>query len=384
MSITTHRPAGATLATRSEPRRGGLLSALDDVGQIFENVTPNWFASVMGTGIVANAAATLPVHIAGLRTFALCVWLTAWVALVCLTLAFGVHWHRHRRQASGYAAHPVVSQFYGAPPMALLTVGAGTLLVGRDLIGLDAAVRIDAGLWILGTALGLVTSLWIPFRMITAHDHERTLALPAWLMPVVPPMVSASTGALLLPHVAAGQPRLSLMLACYAMFGLSLIIGLITLTLIYSRLVHQGLPPVQAAPTVWIMLGLIGQSITAANLLGHAARTTIAAPYAQGLEVFGLVFGITMGGFGVLVFALAVALTAHSARRGLGFSLTWWSFTFPIGTCVTGAIAVGVTTGSVAIDDLAIGLFVVLLGAWGTVAARTVRQTLTGQIFLPT
>ena len=34
---------------------------------------PNWFASVMGTGIVANAGATLPVHVGGLRTFALVV-----------------------------------------------------------------------------------------------------------------------------------------------------------------------------------------------------------------------------------------------------------------------------------------------------------------------
>ena len=58
---------------------------------------------------------------------------------------------------------------------------------------------------------------------------------------------------------------------CYAMFGLSLIIGMLTMTLIYGRLVHGGIPPVQAAPTVWITLGMIGQSITAANLLGNDA-----------------------------------------------------------------------------------------------------------------
>src|SRR6201999_3263553 len=31
---------------------------------------PNWFAAVMGTGIVAVAGAQLPVHVAGLRMFA--------------------------------------------------------------------------------------------------------------------------------------------------------------------------------------------------------------------------------------------------------------------------------------------------------------------------
>jgi hypothetical protein len=44
-----------------------------------------------------------------------------------------------------------MAQFYGAPPMALLTVGLSTLLLGKDLIGLTLAVRIDAVLWGLGT-----------------------------------------------------------------------------------------------------------------------------------------------------------------------------------------------------------------------------------------
>ena len=40
-------------------------------------------------------------------------------------------------------------QFYGAPPMALLTVGAGALLLGLGLIGAHAAIIIDAVLWSL-------------------------------------------------------------------------------------------------------------------------------------------------------------------------------------------------------------------------------------------
>ena len=43
---------------------------------------PNWFASVMGTGIVATAGATLPVHIPGLHVFARVVWVVAAVLLV--------------------------------------------------------------------------------------------------------------------------------------------------------------------------------------------------------------------------------------------------------------------------------------------------------------
>ena len=40
-------------------------------------------------------------------------------------------------------------------------------------------------------------------------------------------MVSAATGALLIPHVGSAQGRLTLLLACYAMFGISLFASVI-------------------------------------------------------------------------------------------------------------------------------------------------------------
>ncbi|KQU54080.1 C4-dicarboxylate ABC transporter [Rhodococcus sp. Leaf278] len=368
MTVTVPAPISTETATRR---------------QAFEHITPNWFAAVMGTGIVATAAATLPVQFRALHVFAVAVWICAAAALVVMSGAFAMHWIAHRDRAVAYARHPVMMQFYGAPPMALLTVGAGAGLLGADLLGATASTALFAILWATGTLAGLLTSVAVPYRMITASDHRDVTALPAWLMPVVPPMVSASTGALLLPHVPDGQWRLALLCACYAMFGLSLIVGMLTMTLIYGRLLHGGLPPIDAAPTLWITLGLIGQSITAANLLGTDASMVFIgsqASIAVGLHVFGIGYGLIMGGFGTLMFALAAALTVHAARRNLGFSLTWWSFTFPIGTCVTGATALGTALDFGAVHALAVVLYAVLLAAWVTVATRTVRGVLRGTL----
>jgi tellurite resistance protein TehA-like permease len=60
--------------------------------EVLGNVGPNWFASVMGTGIVAVAGATLPVQVPGLRGFAEVVWLIAAVLLAVLVVAIGGHW----------------------------------------------------------------------------------------------------------------------------------------------------------------------------------------------------------------------------------------------------------------------------------------------------
>ncbi|SFJ09672.1 Voltage-dependent anion channel [Amycolatopsis sacchari] len=384
--------------------------------------TPNWFASVMGTGIVANAVPVLPLHLPGLRGAATVVWAIAAVWLVVLCAVMAGEW---RRNASGQLAQlrdPVLAHFWGAPPMALLTVGAGTLALGRDWIGLPAALGVAWVLWVAGTALGLVTAVGLPYRMITGRvvDGE---AFGGWLMPVVPPMVSAATGAALVPHLPAGQARLTMVLGCYALFGVSLFATLALLPLIWHRLVRggpglapggsglarggpglapggRGLAPGGSglapdgpdlarggpgvapggpglasdgpglvrggpglAPTVWIVLGPLGQSITAANLLGGVA------PFGAAGRWLGVLYGVPTWGFAMLWLVLAIAVVV---RAGAPFSLTWWSFTFPLGTCVTGTCALAEVTGAELFTVAGVALYVLLVGLWAAVTARTV------------
>jgi tellurite resistance protein TehA-like permease len=67
--------------------------------------------------------------------------------------------------------------------MALMTVGDGTLLLGKDWIGLTPALTVDWVLWIAGTALGLITTVWIPFRMMTTQDISPTAPPPVGSCP---------------------------------------------------------------------------------------------------------------------------------------------------------------------------------------------------------
>ena len=346
MSQMVSGPARAVTSAHPLPRRHGLLRDLQRPGDVFAQIGPNWFASVMGTGIVATAAATLPVQWPGLRGFAAAVWVLGAVWLITLTGAEVVLWTRHRAAAEGHAHNPVMVQFYGAPPMSLLTVGAGALLLGPSLIGAHAAIAIDAVLWPLGTITGLASSVAVPYLMFTRLRAAPDAAFGGWLMPVVPPMVSAATGALLVPHLPAGQVRLTMLLACYGMLGLSLIASLVVITQLWQRLVRYPAGPAALIPTLWIVLGPLGQSITAANLLGGVAHLALPPPSSTAFAAFGLVYGVPVWGFAALWAALAAGLTVRAARQRLPFTLSWWSFTFPVGTCVTAASGLALHTGA--------------------------------------
>ena len=385
MTSTLEQPAPAGRAPARHPlARFGLLTDLEHPRQVFGSIAPNWYASIMGTGIVATAAASLPLQFAGLRAFATAVWAAAAMLLVALSAVTLLHWRRHRETARGHHLDPVMAHFYGAPPMAMLTVGAGTLLLGRDVLGLRAAVDVDWVLWFAGTVTGLIAAFAVPCLQFTRHEgvDERS-AFGGWLMPVVPPMVSASTGALLVPYAPAGQARLTLLLCCYAMFGLALIASLVIITLIWQRLALHKAGPARMVPTLWIVLGPLGQSITAVNLLGGVAAQALPRPYSTALQAFAVVYGVPVWGFALLWAALAAAITARTARRGLPFSLTWWSFTFPVGTCVTGTSGLALHTGADLFRWAAVACYAGLLAAWGTVAARTAHGSARGRLFLP-
>jgi len=376
---TAHLTTTSEHAARSTRDRTGWLRELEGAPAL-GFIGPNWFASVMGTGIVAIAAASLPFSVPGITVFATTVWVLALLLLVAVVVATAGHWTLHGEVARGHLDDPMMSHFYGAPAMGLMTVGAGAMLVGHHLIGMPAALALDWVLWTVGTLLGLTTAVLVPIRAFTSHEVHEDSAFGGWLMPVVPPMVSAATGAALIPHLPAGQAQQTMLLACYMFFGLTLMCSIVMISFIWNRLLRHGIGAAGAVPTLWIVLGPVGQSITAAHHLGNVTSDVLDSPYGTAFHAFALVYGIPMWGFAMLWLAIAATLTARTAREGLPFSLTWWSFTFPVGTVVTGTSGLAQLTGNHVLQVAAGALFVLLLSAWSVVAVRTLRGVHSGKL----
>ena len=130
---------------------------------------------------------------------------------------------------------------------------------------------------------------------------------------------------------------------CFAMFGLSLVAALIIISMIWSRLVLFGTSGTARVPTLWIVLGPLGQSITAAGLLGANAALAVKPDLADNINAFSIIYGVPVGVRGVVD---RVGHLAHSPdfAAGMPFALTWWSLTFPVGTFVTGTTQLAVHT----------------------------------------
>ncbi|MFI0758676.1 TDT family transporter [Streptomyces anulatus] len=378
---TAAPPPSAAPSPRPEsPRPAAVASSGSTRLPFLRHIGPNWYASVMGTAIVASAGAMLPVDVPGLRAACTVVWALSALLLLAVLTARAGHWLCHRDQARAHLLDPAVAPFYGCLSMALMAVGGATLTVGQDVVGARAALAVDVVLFVAGTVIGLVAAVVVPYLMVVRHRPAPGTASPVWLLPLVAPMVSASQGALLVPHVSAGQGREALLLACYAMFGLSLLATLVVLPLVFSRLVHHGPLPLALTPTLFLVLGPLGQSTTAVNQLADAAPGAVGAPYASAFTAFAVLYGVPVMGFALLWLALATAMVVRAARNGMGFAMTWWAFTFPVGTCVTGAAGLARHTGLDALTWLAVAMYVALVAAWAAAGTRTALGVVSGAL----
>ncbi|MGW4802585.1 SLAC1 family transporter [Kitasatospora sp. NPDC004272] len=365
------------MATLLAPRTTG-LRALD-----LSRLGPNWYATVMGTAITGNAAAALPVDVPGKAAFAEAVWTLSLLMLAVLLAGRAVHLTRHRAQARRTLLEdPSAAVFYGCPPMALLAVGHGALTVGGPLLGERPALALDVLLWTTGTAYALLVAAGLPYLMITRHRLSALEANPTWLLPVVAPMVSAALGPALVPHLPEGAARQAMLYGCAAMFGASLLATLALLPVVLGGLLHSKLPALVLTPSLFLVLGPLGQSTTAVQKFADAVPLALpggerAAAAARGLAE---VYGVAVMGFALLWLAVALAANLRALRAEMPFAMTWWAATFPIGTLVTGATGLAVHTGFGGFTGLAVALHLLLLATWAVALVRTAAGLRAGRL----
>lgn len=353
------------------PRGAGAFPRLREFG-------PQWYAAVMGTASVAVAGWAVTGSGGPVRVPLAAVWALSAVLLAAVATARALHWRHHRDRARAHLHAPAVVPFYGCAAMAPLAVGIGALGPGREVVGDGAALPVAVALFAVGCAVAVLAAAAVPYLLVVrdrpAPGGPADEPSPVWLLPLVAPMVAAAFGPLLAASAPDGEPRRTLLVVSLGLAGASGVAALVVLPLVLARLFRRGPLPLALTPSLLLVLGPLGQSTTAANQLADALP---GRPYA-GLVAVG--YGVPVMGFALLWLALTAAMLVRAARRGLPFTLGWWAFTFPVGTCVTGAAALAQRTGLTLLWVVAAALYALLVTGWAVAGWRTARGLLSGAL----
>ncbi len=245
-------------------------------------------------------------------------------------------------------------------------------------------IAVDWVLLAIGTVGGLLTAALVAVSgTFTRHENKPDFRASAgWLDAArPPPWVAASTGALFAAYTPAGQARETLLWACYGFFGLSLYHSprwwsyhdrdwnrLAQHKIGTPRWARWSQPLDRSRP--------VGQSNHRREPPRNERLHRRRREHERALRPTHRRFRIRFRD--ALVFALLWTVNCRPchhhphARAAPPVHLTWWSFTFPVGTCVTGLNGLALHSGSPLLGPLA----VILLRRPGrgmdyTVAVRT-------------
>ncbi|KIM30664.1 hypothetical protein M408DRAFT_328198 [Serendipita vermifera MAFF 305830] len=307
-----------------------------------KHFTPSWFTVVMGTGVIGILVNNLPYGDPEAR------YIVSLGFLLLNTLLFiffiGVSISRYIMFPKIWymmLMHPVQSLFLSAFPMALATIISASISLSLYRNGTPALTMALWGIWWLDVALSMGSCILIPYVMITRHNHLIDQQNAAWLLPVVPPIVASSAGAVLCNALVETEPQkaiITIAVSC-GMLSIGLSLAIILSTTYVLRLIIHGTPKAGLVVSVFIPLGPCGQGGYALLMLSHHFSKLISTSDIPNGELYGSIATCiaTAGalvlwsiGFWFGVIAI-ISLVEFFYNSRIPFGVNFWGMIFPNG-----------------------------------------------------
>ena len=351
---------------------------------IIRQFTPNWFTVSMGTGVVALIVSAFPMIKALTWQLGTGLWYFNILLFVLFSVLYGLRWAFYPHEAKQIFQHPSMSLFLGTIPMALATILNGFLKYGQPIYG-DTAVQIAQTLWYADVVLALLVAWAVPFAMYRHQEHALQQMTAVWLLPIVACEVAASSGGLLLGHLAADTHAVAILLGSYVLWGVSVLPAFAILTILMLRLVLHKLPEKELAVSSWLALGPIGTAALALLVLGHQAPTLMASlglvQLGQFFQQAGILASLILLGFGLWWLGIAVLTTLHHAKQDLPFNLGWWGLTFPLGVYTLAILNLAQQLNLAFLYAVGYAFAAILMLLWSLVATKTAQGFYQGHLF---
>jgi tellurite resistance protein TehA-like permease len=334
-------------ANAANQRAGSLAGRIDRQIRL---LYPGYFALVMATGIISNAAW----HIGhpALSDFLLAVNLAAFPLLVLTSAIRGA---RYPREFRADLVNPrLVFSFF-------------TIVAAADVFGLQLALRGHAepavALWLFALTVWVVLG-YLSFSVLTFVNTESgaDLVHGGWLIAIVGTESLVLLGAQIAPHFGAAAPLA--FVTIYTLWGIGIVFYGIFITLFSYRLFFLRVATADVTPLFWVVMGAAAISTNAGSVL---ILTDPGMPFLLALRPFldGTTLILWAWSTWWIPMLVILGVWKHLVRREpIAYHAMYWSLVFPLGMYTLATWRLSLAADFPPLQQLPHVMIWVALGAW--------------------
>ncbi len=241
---------------------------------------------------------------------------------------------KHRQAVINEFQHPIKLHFFPTMSISLLLLATLYLRICPVLSSM---------LWTLGTVLHLLFTLKIISMWMQQNHFEIIHINPSWFIPVV--------GNIIVPIVGVAHAPIEI---SWFFFSIGLIFWFILLVIFFNRAIFYPALPDKLLPTLFILI-----APPALGFIAYFKLTQQLDAFAQVLYYFAI--------FTCLLLAVQSKLFTR-----IGFSLSWWAYSFPMAAITTASFLMYQQTSVQGFYLLALALYTVLILLISFIFMRTI------------
>ncbi len=351
---------------------------------LVQNFAPGWFASVMGTAVAVIAIFVFQHAIPFAKFWQLLFLGLAVLMFIVIYTPWILRWVFYFEQVKDDLNHPVFGAFYPTMPISLIVIGIALAKTGPIFLSEETLLPILQILWITGSIGIAYFSLTILNINFLKPDLNWSIANMGWLIPPVSALIVPILGASLSLAYAGTILGTINLITSLIFLGIGSLLFIFVMGAVFTRYLFHDLLPAHLAPTIWI--GIAPTSILTIISIKLVHPLTVffeaSSEVAEVFELISKVIGLGFWGFAFFWVMLAILVTLrHHKKIAIPFAMSWWAFTFPLGSFVVATGIVHKVIGGDFFQWVGLTALTGFLFIWSAVFVRTLRGVISGEIF---
>lgn len=216
---------------------------------------------------------------------------------------------------------------------------------------------------------------WAFITLIRRHDASDRRMPTSIIIPAVSVSTVSITGAVVSAYAKDLPATLAVpvMIVSFNWVGVGILLGLILYVYLFHSLLAQGWPAAAQTPTMFILVGPMGQSAAALQILGAAATTYgrfgdynkgtfITAESAKAVDAACVLIALLFNGLGVIWCIFGIyAMVERAVQKQLPWTPAWNAIIFPNATLTTSFLTFAIEMDSPAYRVIATVFTIVLV-----------------------